>query len=108
MRSLGAEKKCLRSVRAVALFASAALLFSGGCANSAGNHRHVDEDHDGYCDYDNEPMTQQTRSGGNYYYGNTLRNSGSNELPETTGTGKSSISQGAKGGIGGGSGGAAG
>lgn len=104
----GLEADQLRSKRIIGLFMSAALLLSSGCGDSAKNHRHVDEDQDGYCDYDNEPMNQGSRSGGAYYYGgNAVRGSGVNNAP-ADGAGRAVISQGAKGGIGSGSSGAAG
>ncbi len=102
------EAESLRSKRIIGLFMSAALILSSGCSNTATNHRHVDKDQDGYCDYDNEPMNQGTRSGSSYYYGgNALRGSGVKNAPVES-SGRSVISQGAKGGIGSGSSGAAG
>lgn len=99
-----------KSRRLLGLFLTAALLLTSGCGATTAQHTHVDEDGDGYCDYDNEPMSQGSRRSGYYggsYYG-TSPNTGTTAVNGGDSAGATHVSQGAKGGIGSSSSGAAG
>ncbi|WP_346354829.1 hypothetical protein [Azotosporobacter soli] len=104
MRWNNQESERSKSRHILGLF-MAAVLLSSGCSPTANGHVHVDEDQDGYCDYDNEPMSQDgTRR--NHYYGSSVRSFGSNNAASSGDA--NHISQGAKSGIGSSSSGAAG
>jgi hypothetical protein len=104
MRRNNQESERAKARRILGLF-MAAVLLSSGCSPNASSHVHVDEDQDGYCDYDNEQMPQDgTRR--NHYYGSSVRSFGSNNAAPSGDV--NHISQGAKSGIGSSSSGAAG
>lgn len=94
-----------KTAKLVGLFTATVLAFSSGCSYYnplASKHIHIDNNHDGYCDEDGQPMPRGSGGGGHYYGGSGTYGSGGTQGGGSAGEASpAGMSTAAKGGIGG-------